>query len=489
MARCRLLPRIAAIPSLPWSPLRPSLFSTLTPPHPPHPSDQSKQQPRPPLPRSLASSLTITETVHSRKRIFSLSPTKSKLSFKWDDPVVSKSALSKPTPLLATLESAVPHPLKSWFRQTFLPIGFPDSVHPAYTKVHVLQFVETFLWSTVTVLCSQSMLESLGVAAPAATGGAVAIQWVLKDQFGELGKLIFINRFAKSLDSHPKTWFLLFASLGYMLRSIHFSIYNSTHMTFTRNFALQGNVGDIVAKDDSQQTIANLLGLLTGITLLSFNHSPAFLFSCFFLIGPLHYYATIAFLNVTKFEVLSSTKLLLLSDAFVNRAGLVLNYRAIEKEGNTEWFGEVIKKGWAGVKVSKIGGSVKKVFGESGAAEARIALEVMRDEDYLIGYRRDIDSYGIVFHQDVSTNDVMKSIVHVTKLNQRVHQLREQDANAELDFRSVLQETLEWTRKEYPHFAVELEAKGWLTDSVFWGDEGNRCEWERSEREFGVAGK
>ncbi|KAI9328625.1 vitamin B6 photo-protection and homoeostasis-domain-containing protein [Obelidium mucronatum] len=326
------------------------------------------------------------------------------------------------------------------------------------------------------------MLESLGISSPAATGGAVAIQWVLKDQFGEIGKLIFINRFAKSLDSHPKTWkfvgevaslsgafmqlctilnpstawFLTFASFGYMMRSIHFSIYNSTHMTFTRNFALQGNVGDIVAKDDSQQTIAHLCGLLTGISLLTFSHSPAFLFACFFLVGPIHYYATIAFLNATH-------------DAYVNRNGVVLDYNTIEKEGNTVWFGEWIKKGWNGVKISKIGGSVEHVFGND-VANARDALEVLREEDYLIGYRKDTKSFGITFHQDVSVNDVMKAIVH--------------DSNVQLDMKALLRETLEWTRLEYPKFAVELEARGWLTDSVFWGDEGNRSTWDRGEKEY-----
>lgn len=36
-----------------------------------------------------------------------------------------------------------------WFRAMFLPVGYPSSVHPAYAKVHVYQFLETFVWSTV----------------------------------------------------------------------------------------------------------------------------------------------------------------------------------------------------------------------------------------------------------------------------------------------------------------------------------------------------
>ena len=50
------------------------------------------------------------------------------------------------------------------------------------------------------------MLATLGLSAVEATGGAVAIQWVLKDGIGEIGKLFFIKRYASSFDSHPKTW-------------------------------------------------------------------------------------------------------------------------------------------------------------------------------------------------------------------------------------------------------------------------------------------
>ncbi|KAJ3226511.1 snoRNP complex protein nop56 [Chytriomyces hyalinus] len=465
-------------------------------------------------PDSNHSKLLLTETIHSRKRTFNLTEgAGAKLSFKWLDPTIPSSTstqhltASKQTSasrkLIATAESLIPHALQSWFRQTFLPIGFPDSVHPVYTRVHLFQFAETFLWSTVTVLCSQSMLESLGIASPAATGGAVAIQWVLKDQFGELGKLIFINRFAKSLDSHPKTWkfigeissltgallqlctvlnpasFLLFASLGYTMRSIHFSIYNSTHMTFTRNFALQGNVGDIVAKDDSQQTVAHLLGLLTGVTLLTISHNPMFLFSVFFVIGPLHYLATIAFLNATQFEVLSSTKMLLLSDAYVRRDRQILQYREIEREGNTVWFGEWIQAGWSGVKVSKIGGSVNSLFKEVDAVA--VSLD---NENYLISYRK--GKFGATFHQDATSTDVIQSILHITKLNQVLSETGGDLVASDPDnFKRALAQTLSWTRAELPQFLQGLEANKWLMDSVFWGDEGNRCHWERDGRNEG----
>lgn len=44
---------------------------------------------------------------------------------------------------------------------------------------------------------------------------------VLKDGFGEIGKLFFIKRFAYSFDSHPKSWYIvgeIFSQLGSVLQ-------------------------------------------------------------------------------------------------------------------------------------------------------------------------------------------------------------------------------------------------------------------------------
>ncbi|ORY97560.1 vitamin B6 photo-protection and homoeostasis-domain-containing protein [Syncephalastrum racemosum] len=96
--------------------------------------------------------------------------------------------------------------LRQNLTEMFLPVGYPESVHRCYKPFHKWLAIETYVGSAIGVLCSQAMLASLGLGTAEATGGAVAIQWVLKDGIGELGKLFFIKRFASSFDSHPKTW-------------------------------------------------------------------------------------------------------------------------------------------------------------------------------------------------------------------------------------------------------------------------------------------
>ncbi|KAJ3087053.1 hypothetical protein HK102_011908 [Quaeritorhiza haematococci] len=377
--------------------------------NPPPPESNTSHQEQPPTPPRIA----IFETINGRQRIYRVVPastsdsihrsasspsqtivstdkptsiqegnTQGVLIWEWEHQAGDRGKIGRRT----WVEKVVPvHDLMAWLRTMFLPIGYPQSV---------------------SVLCNEAMLESLGVSSGAATTGAVAIQWVLKDGFGEIGKLIFIERFAKSFDSHPKCWklvgevsslcgslismctvvvepryFLPMASLGYACRSVHFAIWGATHMTFTRNFALNqrigggggaavkelnsmytsidgepviphsassgggvaaqpkevefgvgssvggggrggGNVGDIVAKDDSQMSVAHIVGMLCGVALLSFSHSPWFLFACFLaVLGPTHFLSTVALLKAAKFQVLNGATMGLVAMEYVESWG------------------------------------------------------------------------------------------------------------------------------------------------------------------------
>ncbi|KAJ3100176.1 hypothetical protein HDU97_002457 [Phlyctochytrium planicorne] len=462
-----------------------------------------------------------------------LGSTSPKLRFHWED-VHTSSGKDHQQKLGRDWMSYLPGGVATWIRATFLPVGYPSTVHPVYARVHWLQAVETFVWSTVSVLCNQSMLESLGVStSPAAAGGtAVAIQWVMKDGLGEIGKLFFIQRFARSFDSHPKTWklvgevasisgailqlltvvagpgwFLVFASLGFALRSIHFSIYNATHMTFTRNFALQGNVGDLVAKDDSQMTIAHLLGMSTGVLLLYLSHSHLFLFLCFSLLAPVHFVATLYLVDAAKFEVLNRPRLLLICKGYVESAllmsdrggiggvkGRVMGVEGVEKY--QRGFGEWLKKG---VDVPRVmmGEEVLKCF--ENEDQMQVALNVLEGEHYLIGLRVRDGTFTLSYHQNATHLDVIKSLLHVTKLWTLLREhhptvfrsspdvpaspspyLSMDDEMLGVDlFCRELVRSREWTCQAFPLLVAEMEVKKWETDAVFWEDGGKRAVWGR----------
>ena len=146
----------------------------------------------------------------------------------------------------------------------------------------------------------------------------------------------------------------------------------SRYYAVTRNFATQGNVGDLVAKDDSQMSVSHLLGVLCGVGLLSLSHAPWFLFSTFFIMGPIHFAMTLALLNAAKFEVLNQTKLTLISRQFVMQ-GDVPGMDALKP--HERWFGEWIKPG-EDVPTLKLGIPAGKAFADSD--KLQMALSVLK---------------------------------------------------------------------------------------------------------------
>ncbi|TPX58457.1 hypothetical protein PhCBS80983_g03140 [Powellomyces hirtus] len=358
------------------------------------------------------------------------------------------------------------------------------------------------------------MLSSIGVGSTAAAGGAVAIQWILKDGIGEIGKLFFIERFARSFDSHPKTWklvgevaslsgaflqlctvlapsswFLGLASTGYALRSIHFSIFGATHMTFTRNFALKGNVGDLVAKDDSQMSVSHLSGLLLGVTLLSFSPSPVFLFSMFGILTPIHFAMTIALLRAANFEVLNQTTLSVICSMFV-KTGNVPSMHDIKPHVKT--FGEWIK-------------NKEEIAAIDIAAEASAIthlgsiLAILKEENYLLSIPETRTStIHIPLHTSATPHDVIRATLHATHFHHHLFNTPTsppstsqpssptspmggrtgQSASTERAL-ALLAESKRWTEARFPQFISDVDYKDWQSDAVFWGDSGRRVEWPR----------
>ncbi|KAL1924504.1 uncharacterized protein VTP21DRAFT_4158 [Calcarisporiella thermophila] len=519
LLRCRPQSFATSLPKFSYA-----SFSTSRPPSPP----ESQGERRATQPQN--EPIILEELLYGRTRIYTslpprpTSPTHSKTSP--SIPLTSSRKKSSPLPwywrkpeaaATATTTQAGDERNKKWFggfgsmKQSlsamFLPVGYPETVHECYKKFHLWQASETFVGSAVGVLCSQAMLASLGLGEEAATGGAVAIQWVLKDGFGEVGKLFFIKRFAFSFDSHPKTWkfvseifslvgsflqlctsiaptkyFLPLASLGNACESIHYSVWGASHMTFTRNFALAGNVGDVVAKTDAQTSLAHLVGMLSGVGLITISHDPSFLFACYAALAPLNLYSTVSLLNSANFEILNQAKLTLIARQYIDTETVPTMQELKDREIG---FGEWIKPGKGAMDVRlQLGVMGTEAFGN--VEEILRCIEVFKKENYLLNYHK--NTFSVLFHADAESNDVIRAILHAVKFHDLL--FRRPDAKVspvqraledEEEMRRLLEESLQWTRKMYPQFVAELDQKDWQSDMVFWKDRGFRVQWARDE--------
>lgn len=371
------------------------------------------------------------------------------------------------------------------------------------------------------------MLTSLGVGAAQAAAGAVAIQWVLKDGFGEVGKLIFTRVFAKSFDTRPKTWkfvgemlanigsffmimtafapaqyFLVLASVGNTARSISYLLWGATHAHFSKYFALAHNMGDVVAKSDSQLTVTHLLGLGTGVGLISFSSHPVFLLSVFAAIVPLHIVAALRGIHAVQFEVLNQSKAQLLMDEYLVHGTVPSPEKLRHRE---RFFGEWVDNKQQGSSsffswLRRVAGrkpQVTQVASEGGDVSGRLevgveicdafrtysqlttTISVLGSENYLLGLSHD-GTVHVVFHQDAEGSDILFALFHGTRVSHDVQRHPSLAADALLE--KTLRDTLAWCKEYYSKFVADTEESGWHSDSVAWIDRGTRVTWPRPEQ-------
>ncbi|KAJ3306590.1 hypothetical protein HDV03_004719 [Kappamyces sp. JEL0829] len=288
------------------------------------------------------------------------------------------------------------HAATKWLREMFLPVGYPYSVHRCYAKVHLFQFIETIAAQLVTVITAQALLTAVGTTSDHSTGAAVAIQWTITNGFGEIGKLVVIQQYSYLFDSYPKTsklvgelccivgngchivtlfapdYYLLFASLGYCLYGVYLSVWAATHTTFNSHLAMKdNNMGDLNAKDDSQVSLAHILGLLGGISLLSFSSESLYLFGVYLVFSAIQVVMTLMLVMAANYEVLNFARMRLTSHAFVhrNRTLSCLNLR-----GRENWTGEFITiKGMPKIRLAR---HVKDAMRDDWIAERLSILKV-----------------------------------------------------------------------------------------------------------------
>ncbi|XP_022966620.1 protein root UVB sensitive 5 isoform X1 [Cucurbita maxima] len=176
-----------------------------------------------------------------------------------------------------------------------LPSGFPESVSDDYLQYMILQFPTNVTGWICHTLVTSSLLKAVGIGSfsgTTAAASAAAIRWVSKDGIGAVGRLFIGGRFGNLFDDDPKQWrmyadfigsggsifdlatplypsyFLPLASLGNLTKAVARGLKDPSFRVIQSHFAISGNLGEIAAKEEVWEVVAQLLGLALGILIL-----------------------------------------------------------------------------------------------------------------------------------------------------------------------------------------------------------------------------
>lgn len=149
------------------------------------------------------------------------------------------------------------------------------------------------------MLASRATLSSVGVGDADASPTAALLLSVLQESAGRIATILFAHRFGSALEpeckmyrlladvlndigfaldclspAFPKPTRVLILSFSSVLRALCGVAAGSAKASLSAHFARWGNLGELNAKDSSQETVISLMGMLVGSLVVSWVTTP-----------------------------------------------------------------------------------------------------------------------------------------------------------------------------------------------------------------------
>lgn len=176
----------------------------------------------------------------------------------------------------------------------FLPTGYPNTVSSDYTAYHIYNSLQAFSSSIAGLLASRAVLQGLGVGDQQASATNAMLLTVLQESMGRVATIVFAHRVGTAIEPECKMYRLLadvlndaamvFDCLSPLLPKLirvpllgASSVFRamcgvaggSSKATLSAHFAEADNIGELSAKDSSQETVVSLLGMWVGGVVVS----------------------------------------------------------------------------------------------------------------------------------------------------------------------------------------------------------------------------
>ena len=228
----------------------------------------------------------------------------------------------------------------SRFARVFLPENYPRSVREGYLEYQLwdlLQGLTSYLRANLAI---KELLTGLGVGNVAATASAGALGWIMLNGASMLGGLAFTWAFASAFCNDVRQWrlfadvindvgltlnmlaplfgeryFLLIAGCGSVCTSMCGVAAGATKAAVSHYFARGDNLADLCAKEGSQETAVNLIGLAGGYLFLGWVREE-WTWAAFAALTALHIVANVKAVRMIRFDVVNESRFRILYETF-----------------------------------------------------------------------------------------------------------------------------------------------------------------------------
>ncbi|KAF1849955.1 DUF647-domain-containing protein [Cucurbitaria berberidis CBS 394.84] len=394
-----------------------------------------------------------------------------------------------------------PKETKSYVQQVldvFLPAGFPQSVTEDYIQYQIYDSLQAFSSSIAGMLASRAVLEGVGVGDANASPTAALLLSVLQESMGRIATILFAHRLGTALEpeckiyrlaadvfndtamildclspAFPKPIRVLVLGFSSVLRSLCGVCAGSAKASLSAHFAKRGNLGELNAKDSSQETVISLLGMLAGSVVVSWVSTPIATWTTLIALLSIHLATNYAAVKAVSMRCLNRQRANIVFSSILQH-GEVLSpsdvskrERVFERDGILRWADDEI------VGYCKIGVSLEALLSRfdrghtlTGSVDLRNMgmselLHVFADEAYILWPALSDDNALIVLKEGCTPIDQLKAWTHALLLARRARgEMGKPDADGASRL-AELRRTLETTRGLFAESSKALRQRGW----------------------------
>ncbi|KAL3843632.1 hypothetical protein ACJIZ3_001035 [Penstemon smallii] len=391
--------------------------------------------------------------------------------------------------------------LMAFIRSYVVPEGFPDSVTPSYVPYMTWRALKHFFGGAMGVFTTQTLLNSVGVSRNRATPGAVAINWILKDGAGRVGKMLFARQ-GKKFDYDLKQLrftgdllmelgaavelataavphlFLPLACAANVAKNVGAVTSTSTRTPIYKAFAKGENIGDVTAKGECVGNIADLMG--TGLSIMMARRNPS-LVTTFALLSCGYVMSSYQEVKSVVLHTLNRARFTVAVESFLN-TGRVPTLQ----EGNS--MENIFTLPWKNHRPIVLGPRFKDAFQDP---NSYLAVEpIFEKERYIVTYSPSKGNIYALFKDQAKSDDILKAafhahvllhIIHTSNKNQSSSSKAEHEFSVVLPTLAELQahtaESYKMVSALYGPFKNKAKEQGWvMSESLLNPGRARLCE-------------
>ncbi|KAI9806184.1 MAG: hypothetical protein M1825_006299 [Sarcosagium campestre] len=298
---------------------------------------------------------------------------------------------------------------------------------------------------------------------------------LLADVFNDLS--IVLDCLSPAL---PQAMRVVLLGLSSILRALCGVAAGSSKASLSAHFARWGNLGELNAKDASQETVISLMGMMAGSIVVARVTSPLATWACLISLLAIHLATNRAAVRAVIMRSLNRQRAnlvissLLEDDTVLNPDEVSRQEAIFERDGILRWKGIFLGYASIGVELHVLlsslthhksqGGGIKEPF-----VELEELAMIFQEDEYLMWYDSKQSQAYVVFKENASPSSQLQAWAHaLLAARESAKRGKISDASSERT-RATLQivrDSLKAVKSSFERYIPRLQEAGWDLETV-----------------------